>query len=132
MEMTAERFREEAVRRRGARRRGAAPYSDEQKAYAAAYARAGLSRGQSLMASAAALGVSEPTLRTWVQNVSTDARVPLRRVVVTPSTEGPATKLPRSATKLSGSSRLTLVTPTGYRLRGLDVASAAALLRVLG
>jgi transposase-like protein len=84
------------------------------------------------MASAAALGVSEPTLRTWVQNVSTDARGSLRRVVVTPSTEAPATKLPRSATKLSGSSRLTLVTPTGYRLRGLDVASAAALLRVLG
>jgi hypothetical protein len=32
----------------------------------------------------------------------------------------------------SSSSRLTLITPAGYRVRGLDVASAAALLRVLG
>lgn len=130
MEMTADRFREEAIRRRGERRRGAAAYSEEQRAFAASYARTGLAQGRSLMASAAALGVSDPTLRAWVQ--STAPSTSLRRVVVTPSTELPASKLPRPEAKLPSSRSLTLVTPAGYRLHGLDVASAVALLRVLG
>jgi hypothetical protein len=120
MEMTADRFREEAVRRRGGRRRGAAPYSAEQKAFAAGYARTGLAEGRSLMASAIALGVSDPTLRDWMERGPTGSSTPLRRVVVAPRAEP------------SSSSGLTLITPAGYRIRGLDVGSAAALLRVLG
>jgi hypothetical protein len=120
MEMTAERFRAEAVRRRGAQRRGAPPYSQAEKAFATGYARAGLATGRGLTASASALGVSEPTLRTWMALAAFSPSTTLRRVVVTPTAEP------------TSSSRLTLVTPGGYRLRGLDVASAAALLRVLG
>ena len=120
MEMTAERFHAEAVRRRGAQRRGAPPYSTDQKAFATSYARAGLAAGRGLLASATALGVSEPTLRTWMGSAAPGPSTTLRRIVVTPAVEP------------SSTSRLTLVTPAGYRVRGLDVASAAALLRVLG
>ena len=120
MDMTAERFRAEAMRRRGAQRRGAPPYSDEQKVFATSYARAGLAQGRSLMSSATALGVSEPTLRVWMGHAARSASRTLRPVVVTPAVEP------------SRTSRLTLITPAGYRVRGLDVASAAALLRVLG
>jgi len=66
MEMTAEKFRAEALRRRGARRRGAAPYSAEQRAFAVAYARSELSQGRSVSGSAAALGISDPSLREWL------------------------------------------------------------------
>ena len=131
MEMTVARFREEAAHQRGARPHGAAPYSDEQRAFATAYVQAGLAQGRSLTASAEALGVSEPTLRLWrrqaaaaagpstLQAAAAGPSTSLRRVVVSPTIE-PAR-----------SSRLTLITPGGYRVRGLDVASAAALLRVL-
>lgn len=119
MEMAAERFRAEAVRRRGARRRGAAPYSSEQRAFAVAYARAGQSEGRSVTSSAAALGISDPTLREWVAKSKATAGAALRSVVVKP-------------TPVAASAGLTLVTPAGYRVRGLDVATAAALLRVLG
>jgi len=120
MEMTAERFRAEAVRRRGAQRRGAPPYSSEQRAFATGYARAGLAQGRSMVASATDLGISEPTLRAWMVAAAPSPGAGLRRVVVAPAAEP------------SSSSRLTLITPAGYRVRGLDVASAAALLRVLG
>ena len=120
MEMTAERFRAEAVRRRGGQRRGAPPYSSDQRAFATRYARVGLVQGRSLVASATALGVSEPTLRAWLGPAGPGGGAGLRRVVVSPTVEP------------SSSSRLTLITPTGYRVRGLDVASVAALLRVLG
>lgn len=119
MEMTAEKFRAEALRRRGERRRGAAPYSSEQRAFAVAYARAGLSEGRSVTASAEALGISDPSLREWLAQSTATPGTALRSVVVKPTPAGPA-------------SGLTLVSPAGYRVRGLDVASAAALLRVLG
>lgn len=119
MEMTADRFRAEAVRRRGTRRRGAAPYSSEQRAFAVAYARAGQSQGRSVTASAAELGISDPTLREWVAQSRATPGAALRSVVVKP-------------TPVAASAKLTLVTPAGYRVRGLDVVTAAALLRVVG
>jgi hypothetical protein len=120
MEMTAEQFQAEARRRRGARRRGAAPYSSAERDFAVAYARAGQRQGRSVTASASALGISDPTLREWMAKAkATTPGSALRTVVVKTTTP-------------SGSAGLTLVTPSGYRLRGLDVASAAALLRVVG
>lgn len=118
MEMTADRFRAEAVRRRGERRRGAAPYSAEQRAFAVAYARTGLSQGRSVTASALALGISDPSLREWMAQATAPGTA-LRTVVVKPTPASPG-------------SGLTLISPSGYRLRGLDVTSAAALLRVVG
>lgn len=116
MEMTADRFRAESVRRRGERRRGAAPYSAEQRAFAVAYARSGLSEKRSVTASAAALGISDPSLRAWMAQAPGTA---LRSVVLKPTPASPAVGL-------------TLISPLGYRVRGLDVMSAAALLRVVG
>jgi transposase len=122
MEMTAEDFRTEAVRRRGKRVRGAPRYSSEQRAFAVAYAREGLSCGRSINASAAKLGIADPTLRAWLASsagkTSTTGAM-LRAVVVKP-------------TAIAAASGLTLVSPSGWRVSGLDVQSAAALLRALG
>jgi hypothetical protein len=119
MELTAEEFRAEASRRRGERRRGAAPYSAEERAFAVAYARTGLSQGRSVTASAKALGVSDPSLREWMAQSAATAGTALRSVVVKPPPGTPP-------------AGLTLISPSGYRVRGLDVMSAAALLRVVG
>lgn len=121
MEMTADRFRAEAVRRRGERRRGAAPYTAEQRAFAVAYARSGASQGRSVTASAAALGISDPSLREWMAQAGSAPGTALRSVVVKTAAASP-----------SPSAGLTLISPSGYRVRGLDVMSAAALLRVVG
>ena len=120
MEMTAERFQAEARRRRGTRRRGAPPYSSEERDFAVAYARAGRRQGRSVTASASALGISDPTLREWMAKAKVNGTATALRSVVVKTTAAAA------------SAGLTLVTPSGYRLRGLDVASAAALLRVVG
>jgi len=120
MEMTVESFRAEVVRRRGQRRRGAPRYTEELRAFAVAFGRAGLSQGRSVTASAAALGISDPTLREWMGRAAAAPSTALRSVVV------------KSKSTTPMSAALTLVSPSGYRLRGLDVASAAALLRVLG
>jgi transposase-like protein len=122
MEMTAEDFRAEAVRRRGKRVRGAPRYSSEQRAFAVAYAREGLSCGRSINASAGELGISDPTLRAWLARATDGASTTgamLRAVVVKPA-------------PVAASAGLTLVSPSGWRVSGLDVHSAAALLRVLG
>jgi transposase-like protein len=125
MEMTAEKFRDEVKRRRGERRRGAAPYSPEQRAFAVAYARSGQKQGRSVAASAAALGLSDPTLREWLAEPVRQPGTALRSVVVKHRAASGAS----SPSQFAG---LTLITPAGYRVRGLDVTSAAALLRVLG
>lgn len=122
MEMTVDKFRAEAVRRRGERRRGAAPYSTEERAFAVAYARTGLSQGRSVTASASLLGISDPSLREWLVRATAAPGTALRRVVVKSTPASPS--MPPGG--------LTLISPAGYRVRGLDVMSAAALLRVVG
>lgn len=132
MGMTVERFRRDSQRRRAGRKRGATPYSAQQRAFAVSFAQSERAKGRSVAQASAALGVSEPALREWLrQSASTSgqkadsASAPslvqsglVRSVVVKPSgpTEG---------------GTLTLITPSGYRLNGLDFASAAALLRAL-
>lgn len=72
--------------------------------------------------SAAALGISDPSLRAWLGQAGAAPGTALRSVVVKSTSSSPGT-LPAG---------LTLISPSGYRLRGLDVMSAAALLRVVG
>jgi hypothetical protein len=127
--MTVEQFRAEVVRRRGARRRGAPPYTAEQKRFAITYARAGQREGRSITSSSKALGLGEPTLRDWMASEASlavqasAAPSALRSVVVKPEP---------SRAESASTMGLTLITPAGYRVRGLDVSSAAALLKVLG
>ncbi|MFM2419059.1 MAG: hypothetical protein RL385_3782 [Pseudomonadota bacterium] len=126
--MTVDQFRTEVVRRRGGRRRGAPPYTAEQRRFAITYARSGQLEGRSIMASAKALGLGEPTLRDWMASDASptapvSALSALRSVVV---------KSEPSRAPVAMAMGLTLTTPAGYRVRGLDVASAAALLKVLG
>lgn len=123
MNVTVEQFRKEAARRRAGRSRGAAPYSSEQKAFAVDWTRAVIAKGGSYTSAARDLGVSEMTLRTWASAgpAEKSQATALRRVVVRP----PATDL------VAGPS-VVVVTASGHRVLGLDVASAATLLRALG
>ncbi len=121
MGMTVERFRQEATDRRRGRARGAAPYSAEQKAFAVAWSRKAVADGRSMRDVSQELGISEMTLRAWTtatRPASTGST--LRRVVV------------RSAPVATAPSGIVVVTAAGHRVLGLDVASAAALLRQLG
>jgi transposase-like protein len=86
------------------------------------YGQQALASGRSVGATAEELGLCDKTLRDWLakENAKPSQSVTaLRAVVVKPS-----------ASMTVGS--LTLVTPGGYRVAGLDVESASALLRVLG
>lgn len=117
MTMTVARFRREVVRRRGARRRGAPRYPEHLVAFAVEHVSRVRLAGGSLHAASAELGLSSMTVGSWLSRPAPRGR--LREVVVTapsPSAASPA---------------LTLTTPAGHVVNGLDVAQAAALLRAL-
>lgn len=123
MEMTIERFRREALKRREGRARGARPYSSTEKEFAVRCAHEGLDAGRTISAVARDLGVSEMTLASWCgatppKPTTTRAGNALRRVVI--RDEPP-----------SAPSSIVIVTASGHRVHGLDVAMAAELLRAL-
>ena len=75
------------------------------------------------------LGVSESTVWRWSQ-----ASVPAKRVSATKpkASAFKRVKVVTERVSLGSTAELSVVTPHGYRVEGLDVASAAALLRELG
>jgi len=88
-----------------------------------ACARAARARGVGWSAVARGLGVSKTGLKRWFAAPPTAGRgAPvLRRVRVRAASE------PRASER----SALRVISPQGYRVEGLDVAAAAALLRAL-
>lgn len=89
------------------------------RALAVRYVRWSLSRGSSLVSVAARLGVSRLTLSRWLEESGPESPEPFREVVIR--------ELPAPVSR----SVLTLVTPEGYRIEGLDAASLVSLLRSL-
>jgi len=83
-----------------------------------ALARTRLGQGQSLARVARGVGVSFPTLTTWLAGPAEPA---LRPVTLVPAPDPVA---PPSAT-------IVLVTPEGFRVEGLDGATLVAVLRSL-
>jgi hypothetical protein len=83
-----------------------------------ALARTRLGQGQSLARVARGVGVSFPTLTTWLAG---SAEPVLRPVTLAPTSE-PVSTPPAP---------LVLVTPEGYRVEGLDGATLVAVLRAL-
>jgi lambda repressor-like predicted transcriptional regulator len=83
-------------------------------------ARAGRAAGRSLSSLARAVGLSVPTLTGWLRRPAPGR---LRRVTVAPS-PSPAIVAPAR--------RLVLITPQGFRVEGLDLATLGTLLRSLG
>src|SRR5262245_38559602 len=134
MDEEAERFRQEtsAVRARGA----AGRYSEALQKQAVSYAVRRQAEGATFDQVVAALGVSDPTLRRWMATNKAAARQPKRS---SPAARAAKPKLipvrvgassAESASRPSGPG-LTVVAPGGYRVEGLDVAQAVALLRGL-
>lgn len=101
---------------RGGRSR-ATRYSGSVRRRAVALVREELARGVALAATARALGLRPRTLGLWLRS---HPRMRLRRVEVAESSQGVPAEREVGAT---------LVTPQGYRVEGLDIAS---LVRLLG
>jgi len=93
-------------------------YPSELRQRATDYARERAKAGYGVAQVSAELGVSEPTLRNWLAK----AGPAFLRVTVDESA-GPVESVTPGA--------LVLVTPSGYRLEGLDLRAASELLRVL-
>jgi hypothetical protein len=85
------------------------------RAQIVAFAARAREAGWSLPLVARAVGVSVGSVRNWRRDPSAAALVP---VVVTPH-------------PIAAPGALTVVAPSGYRVDGLDVPTAAALLRAL-
>ena len=81
-----------------------------------------IARGEKAVAAAQAVGLASSTYYAWMRE---------RRVNAAPLMLRPVTVVAAEPNRPAASGGLTLVAPGGYRLEGLDVASAAALLRSL-
>lgn len=91
-----------------------------------AYALQCRERGEALAGIAGRLGLAESTLSRWLRQERGEERVAgFRPVSIVPV-------VPAHGDGGGEAGGLTLVTPGGYRLEGLDVESAAYLLRVMG
>ncbi len=100
------------------KRRPGRGYQSALRQRAAEYARKRAESGDGVAKVSAELGVSEQTLRNWLAK----AGPAFLRVTVDESVG------PREAV---AAGTLVLVTPSGYRLEGLDLRAAADLLRAL-
>ena len=110
---------DERVRRfRGARREGRC--SMELRKLAVEYARERVAEGTAIADVARELGTTPATLRNWMKPTEPEFR-PVDMVGPLPPWVGERTW-----------PALTLVTPAGFRLEGLDVVAAARLLQLLG
>jgi hypothetical protein len=120
MSVTIDHFRKEAARRKRGVRRGASGYPAELRRFAVAFATEAFAGGGTVGTAARELGVSEVTLSKWMDGgeVPDDREGSFREVIVE------EVIAPRAA--------LSLLTPAGYRVEGLDLPSAAALLKALG
>ncbi len=93
-------------------------YGAPARAMAVEHARIVMATGKSVRGAALAMGVHEVTLKTWLEEVSVPDVGAFTPVQVTRD-EGPRLRV------------LSLVLPDGARVDGLDVTSAAALVRAL-
>ena len=122
MDVTLEVFKGEAAKRAQGRRRGPAAYPVALRRFAVKHARERVAAGCSVTGAAKELGVADATLTNWlkkdVYREAAGGGCEFREVVVEPT---PA-----------ASAGLVLVTPSGLRVEGLDMAGVVALVRELG
>jgi transposase-like protein len=120
MSVTIDQFRRESARRKRGRRRGSAAYPVELRRFAVDHADAIIGEGGSVSGAARELGVSEATLAKWMEAAGTidDDAGGFREVVV--------------ERQEAAAGAVAVVTPSGLRVEGLDLAGAIALVRALG
>ena len=128
MDHELEEFRGWVAEQRTRTTPGGVRYPTEKRAWAAEYARRQMAAGTSFRGVLKELTVSEPALRSWLAKTSDPEKTTprLRPVnVKRESTSEPAVAERETQT-------LTLVTPRGFRIEGLDAKSLVALVRELG
>ncbi len=111
-------FRKEVLQWRGTRRKGARPYTAEMKTKALQLAKDLQVRGLAMDAVAKRIGICAATMYLWRSSSKGSRMVPVKVVRAEPHETAP--------------DRFALVSPRGYRLEGLPVKLAAAMLRELG
>ena len=117
MDKDIEAFREEVARWRGPRRKGARPYTAEMKAKALQLMHGMRKRGVPMAAVGKRIGICAATLYLW-QGSSKRGRMMRVKVVGQAEAAAPAV--------------VDLISPRGYRLAGLPMKVAMAMLQELG
>ena len=110
-------FREQVLQWRGARKKGARPYTAEMKATALQLAKALQSSGVSMEVAAKRLGIPPATIYVWRSESAPKKMVPVMVARAVPA---------------APSMTMRLISPHGYRAEGLSVGVAVAMLRELG
>ena len=131
--MTLKEFRREAAKRRAGRARGAARYTDELKQFALAHADQRMAEGRSGKQAAKELDLCAVTLYGWQK----ERRAPKGQLkpveVKADAFEADGETLSPVPERAAAPTReLTIRTPAGFEVHGLDMDSAVALLRALG
>jgi transposase len=127
MEKELEQFQQEVQRLKAGRRGGSLPFPEVLRAFAVRYAEQTLEGGGTVVEAATKLGVSAPTLYEWRKG-RTPGRARMK------PTEKSAVLVPvrvgeRAAeAAVAGLQQVVLVSPSGWRVEGLSVESAAQLL----
>jgi len=128
MEKELEQFQQEAQRLKQGRKGGALPFPEALRAFAVRYAEQRLEAGGTVVEAAAKLGVSAPTLYEWRKGR------PAGSTKRKKGTERSAELLPVRVGErpaegvVAGQSPVVVVSPSGWRVEGLSVESAAQLL----
>lgn len=122
-------FQAEVRGRRGTRRKGAAPYEAEMIARGRALATRLQKAGEPAVSVCRQLGIARKTLVKWLgetakpRSRSRGASSGFVRVGV---------KAPGRGDAVAGAAGVRLVSPRGYRIEGVDVVTAVAILREVG
>jgi transposase len=117
MAMTLEEFQSIARSKTVERGKKPEPYTPEQRTFALDYVAKERARGRSTSSVVSELGIAFQTLRSW-QSPGDVGRKALRAVSI-------------EAASIRGVRGVCVVTPRGYRVEGLSVDDAAALLERL-
>jgi len=114
---------DEERRKKGPRR---VRYPKQRQTWAAEYARRRVAAGSSFRDVLKELTVSEPSLRKWLAARTPYREMPSRFRAVQLKDIAAPTLVPGEP------GRLTVITPRGFRIEGLDEARVVALVRELG
>ena len=131
LEKELEQFRQEAQRLKAGRRSGSLPFPEALRAFAVRYAEHTVAAGGTVTDAAQRLGVSGPTLYQWRKGNTAGPRCSK------PAEKGAALVPVRVSQRPAGAEvarvpQVVLVAPSGWRVEGLSVESAAQLLGKLG
>jgi transposase len=127
LEKELEQFRQEAQRLKAGRQGGSLPFPEALRAFAVRYAAHLLEAGGTVVEAAQKLGVSAPTLYEWRKGRAAGRRQqkpPEKRAALVPVRVGERA----AESAATGLQQVVLVSPSGWRVEGLSVESAAQLL----